>query len=157
MKRVVYSLPDLIYYSVKELYEKFWKELSTDGKKPALNWWWWSICLPFVIPLEEMNILTVLCSHFTKKQHNITEFPSLSGWSKRVCEHVGNAGFKKAIDSFDKSFIFAVCADYYLLLAFYISSFFWRKKCIQISHRRTVRHDTVVRVNTTLSFGHQKC
>lgn len=36
--RVVYSLPDLIYYSVKEPYEKCWKELSTDGKKPALNW-----------------------------------------------------------------------------------------------------------------------
>lgn len=36
--RVIYSLPDLIYYSVKEPYEKFWKELSTDGKKPALNW-----------------------------------------------------------------------------------------------------------------------
>jgi len=37
--RVIYSLPDLIYYSVKEPYEKFWKELSTDGKKPAVNWW----------------------------------------------------------------------------------------------------------------------
>lgn len=86
-----------------------------------------------------MHILAVLCGHFTKKQNNIIEFPSLSGDSKHVCEHVGNAGFKKATYSFDKSFNFAACADYYLLLAVYTSSFSGGKKCIYRSHWRTVR------------------
>lgn len=80
-----------------------------------------------------MHILAVLCSHFTKQQHNITEFPSLSAGSNRVCEHVGNAAFKKVIDSFDKSFIFAVCTDYYILLAVYISIFGGKKMHADIS------------------------
>lgn len=36
--RAIYSLPDLIYYSVKEPYENSGKSSPQMGKKPALNW-----------------------------------------------------------------------------------------------------------------------
>lgn len=36
--RAIYSLPDLIYYSVKEPYENSGKSFPQMGKKPALNW-----------------------------------------------------------------------------------------------------------------------
>lgn len=50
---------------------------------------------------EDAYFSCALCP-LHKKQHNITEFPSLSGDSKRVCEHVGKAELKKATDSFEK-------------------------------------------------------